>query len=209
MINGSVQSLLRNIPVSPFFIQLNNASREASLGQFNGSLVGVSLLIGSQSSFRVIHSFKEVSSLFVHAGVHQSRGNLFHNFIITGEVVVHYNSGSLGGHSTLQVEVDGFHVVAFSLLQFGGFVLQTTLDAPIHVFLFEIVNIRAVGLFSNSDGLIPSLELVVHVHSLINFVMIQQDGFGAMELLLQHGQFGLNKVEFHTVIASLLLVLTD
>lgn len=46
--------------------------------------------------------------------------------------------------------------------------------------------------FGNLDGFIPTVELLVHGHSLFDLIMLNKDSFSLMELFLKHGKLSLN-----------------
>jgi len=49
-----------------------------------------------------------------------------------------------------------------------------------------------VLLFGNFNTLVPSVQFLVHGHSLFDFIMLNENSFGFMELFIEDGQFGLD-----------------
>ena len=47
-------------------------------------------------------------------------------------------------------------------------------------------------LFSDLYAFVPAVELLIHSHSLFDGIVLDQDGFSLMELLIQHGELDLN-----------------
>ena len=49
-----------------------------------------------------------------------------------------------------------------------------------------------VLLLGDLDGLVPSVQLLIHSHGFFNLIMLDKDGFSLVELLLEHSELGLN-----------------
>ena len=82
--------------------------------------------------------------------------------------------------------------VALLLLDLSGLGFLTCLKKPAKVVLLELDHILMLVLLSDLNALVPAMELLVHSHGFLNLVMLDQDGFSLMELLVEHSHFGLN-----------------
>lgn len=64
-----------------------------------------------------------------------------------------------------------------------------------------------IFLFRDTDGLVPLVHFLVHLHGLFGFVGLKQDGFSLVLVFLKHGDLGFNHELSGRVLASLLGVL--
>lgn len=49
-----------------------------------------------------------------------------------------------------------------------------------------------VLLLGNLDALVPAMQLLVHGHRLFDLIVLDEDSFGFVELLVEHGELGLH-----------------
>jgi hypothetical protein len=99
--------------------------------------------------------------------------------------------------------------VAFSFLDFGSLGLLVGIYQPLEVVFLELTYIRMVLLLSNLDALIPSVELLVHSHGLLHFIILKKDSLGTMELLVKNSEFGLDSEVFKALLRNKLVDLSE
>ena len=66
------------------------------------------------------------------------------------------------------------------------------IQQPLEVVVFEVADVLVLELFCNLNGLVPSMELLIHLHGFFNLVILDQDGFCLVELLEQDSKLGLD-----------------
>jgi hypothetical protein len=74
--------------------------------------------------------------------------------------------------------------ISFSLFHLSSLSFLICINKPLEVILFELANIWMIFLLSNLDAFIPSVKLLVHGHSLFNFIILEKDSFSSVELLI-------------------------
>jgi hypothetical protein len=55
----------------------------------------------------------------------------------------------------------------------------------LEVVLFELTDIRVILLLSNLDTLVPSVEFLIHCHRFLNFIVLNENGLGLVELFIE------------------------
>ena len=56
---------------------------------------------------------------------------------------------------------------------------------PLEIVFFEFSDIRMILLFGDLDALIPSVKLLIHGHGFFDFIMLNENCFSFMELLIK------------------------
>jgi hypothetical protein len=82
--------------------------------------------------------------------------------------------------------------VTFSLLDLGSLSLLVGVNEPLEVVFLELPHVGVVLLLSNLDALVPPVQFLVHCHGLLHFVILKEDCLGAVELLIEDCQLGLD-----------------
>jgi hypothetical protein len=116
-------------------------------------------------------------------------------------VVVCYNVSSFSWKTTLKIEGNSGVEVTLALFDFGSLSLLVGINKPLEIVFLEFSYIRMILLFSNLDALIPSVELLIHCHSFFNFIILKENSFSAMELLVKDGKLGLNSKVLKTFLS--------
>ena len=62
-------------------------------------------------------------------------------------------------------------------------------------------------LLSNFDAFVPSMKLLVHGHSLFNLIMLDQNCFSLVELLVEYSHLGLHAEVFRSLSGNQLVQL--
>ena len=99
-------------------------------------------------------------------------------------VVVRDNISSLSRQATLKIKVDGSGVVSLTFFDFSSLCFLVCLEKPLEVVIFELSHVLVLELLSNLDAFVPSVELLVHSHGLLDLVILDEDSFGLVELFL-------------------------
>lgn len=165
---------------------------ESTFSEINSLSVSVTLNKRVESSVKNVHLFVEIASFFVHLALDKLACDLVELFMRDGDVVSGDAVGSFGRKATFQVKLDSCGVVTFSLFHFSSFSFLVCLQQPLEVIVFELTHILMLELLSNLDGLVPPMQLLIHSHSFFNLVVLDQDRFSLVELLVQHSKFSLN-----------------
>jgi hypothetical protein len=84
VLNRKVELLLRNEPVSPLLLKVNNGVRENLLGYVNCLAECVTHDVRFQSTIMDVHLFEEITCFLVHSGSDKLAGNLFE--LVVGDV---------------------------------------------------------------------------------------------------------------------------
>lgn len=100
--------------------------------------------------------------------------------------------GSLCWQTTLQVELDSRDVVTFAFFDLGSLGLLVGFEEPLEIVVFELADVLVLELFGNLDGFVPAVKLLVHGHSLFDFIMLNQNGLSLVELLIENGKLCLH-----------------
>jgi len=99
-------------------------------------------------------------------------------------VVVCDDVCSLSGKATLKIKRDSCVEITFTFFNLSSLGFLICVDKPLEIVFFKLTNIRVVLFFSNFDALIPSVELLIHAHSFLNFIILEKYCFCTMELLI-------------------------
>ena len=59
-----------------------------------------------------------------------------------------------------------------------------------------------VFLLRNLDALIPSMQLLIHSHGFFNFIMLNQDSFGFMELFIEYSKLCLDSEVVYSLLGN-------
>mmetsp|Transcript_4768 Transcript_4768/g.18020 ORF Transcript_4768/g.18020 Transcript_4768/m.18020 type:complete len:221 (-) Transcript_4768:2129-2791(-) len=155
------------------------------------------------------HAAVELARPVVHAAGLETADDLLQQLRRVVAVVPVHDRCSLRGHAAAQVEVDGADVIALLLLQLASFLLLLRGQQPLQVEILEVHDLGVVLPLGQPDGLVVLVQLLVHRQGLVELVVVQEDGLGALELLGEHGHLGLRHVVARAVAADLGSVLLD
>jgi len=192
VLNGEIELLLADQPVSPLLLQGDNMAWESSSGKINGLSEGMASDKGVHGSIKNVHLLKEITSFFMHARGDQLSGDLLKLVLWDSNVEAAYNISCFCWKSTFEIETYGSVVVTFSFFDLSSLGLLVCLEKPLEIVFFEFSDIWVVLLLGDFDTLVPSMELLIHCHCLFNLIMLDEDRLSLVELLVKNCQFGLD-----------------
>lgn len=201
--------LLGGEPVTPFFLEGDDVGWEGALGELDSLAVGVALNVGVEGTVQHLHLLVEVTGLLVHAGLDELGGDLVQLIVWDGHIVGRDTVGSLCWQTTLQVELDSGDVVLLTFLDLGGLGFLVGLQKPLEVVVLELTNVLMLELLGNLDGLVPTVQLLVHSHGFFDLVVLDKDGLSLVELFLENSKLSLNTEIFNTFLSNKLVKLSE
>lgn len=114
--NGRFSLLLSDQPVSPLLLKPDDLGGEGFAGQIHGLALGVALDVRVHSPWWHLHLFEELACFLVHASVLQAACDLLQQFGLLARLVLVDHVRCSCRQPSLEVQVDGSHLVAFSVL---------------------------------------------------------------------------------------------
>lgn len=208
VLNGEVELLLAHQPVTPLFLKVHDMGGEGSTGEIHGFAESMATDVAVKGAVKDVKSLEELTSLFEHGGGDELGRDFLELIVRDAHIVVGDDVGSLGRETTLKVEGDGSVEVGLTFLDFGSLSLLVGVNQPLEIVFLELTDIRVILLLSDLDGLIPSVELLVHSHSLFNLIVLEEDCLSSVELLVEHGKLGLHSEVLKALSANQLVDLS-
>jgi hypothetical protein len=139
-----------------------------------------------------VHTFKEVSCFFVHTGGDELACDFLQLIMWDVDLIAGYNVRCLCWQTTFQVELDCCRVVLFTFFYFSCLGFLVGLQQPLKVVFLKFTNILMFEFFCDFDALIPAVEFLIHSHGFLNFIILNEDCFSLMELLVEYRKLGLD-----------------
>lgn len=78
-------------------------------------------------------------------------------------------------------------VISFPLFDFSSFRLLVCLEKPLEIVIFKFSDVLMFEFFGNFDGFVPPVKLLIHSHSFFNLIILDQNSFSLVELLVKNG----------------------
>mmetsp|Transcript_24048 Transcript_24048/g.53970 ORF Transcript_24048/g.53970 Transcript_24048/m.53970 type:complete len:577 (-) Transcript_24048:1388-3118(-) len=185
VVDGSIQLLLRHQPVAPLKLQLHHLSRKVPPRKFDCLPVSVPLAVGLQRAFDHVELLKEVSSLLMQARLAQGSSDRLQHLRGLSVLLALHQSSRADRKSSLQVELDSRLDVSLLLLQLRRHLLLPRHQEPLQVRGLELLSLRLALALRDGDRLVPSVQLLVHLHRFLHLPLLQQDLLCSLELLLE------------------------
>ena len=192
VLNREVKLFLGGKPVTPLLLKGHNVRGESSLRKLNSLAESVTLHIRVKSAVKHVHLLVEITSLFMHARLNKLRGDLVELVVRDLLAVGRDTVGSLCGQTALQIKLDSRDVVSFAFFDLGSLCLLVGLEEPLEVVVLELADVLVLEFFSDLDGFVPAVKLLVHRHSLFDFIMLNKNSLSLVELLIKNGKLRLN-----------------
>ena len=139
-----------------------------------------------------LHLFEEVACLLMHSRRCQLGCNLLKLVLRDSNIVVGHAVSSLCWQASLQVQIYGRMVVSFTLFDFRSLRFLVGLEEPLEIVVLELPHVCVLELLSNLDTFVPSVQLLVHRHGFFDLVVLDQNRFSLVELLVQDSKLCLD-----------------
>ena len=202
MVHGTFCLFCRNEVVAPTFFELHDDRGFHFFSQINGLLVSIAFAVAVQRALVIFHLLVELPGPFIHTCLAQRLGDFFKNILRETYIITKHHIRGPCWQATFQIELNGAQEIALVFFDFTRFFLLIGLQEPLEIIGLELHDVRVVLFFSYLYAFVPLVKFLVHLHGLFDFVVIEQDGLGAVKLLFQNREFGLDFEELHAVLFS-------
>lgn len=87
----------------------------------------------------------------MHTGLNQLRGDLVQLVVGNTHIVCRDTIGCLGWETTLEIELDGGHVVTFAFFDFSGLSFLVGLEEPLEIVVFKFADVLMLEFLGDLD----------------------------------------------------------
>ena len=130
------------------------------------------------------HLFIEFSGFLEHSCRSKVAGNFFKHILWVAHISVINNISSTCGNTSLQIQLNRSDIIPFLFFNLCSLFLLPGLKQPRVIVTLQFLNLAMMRLLGHFDSLLPFMHLLVHLHGLLDLIILQIDRLSSVELFL-------------------------
>mmetsp|Transcript_105783 Transcript_105783/g.297470 ORF Transcript_105783/g.297470 Transcript_105783/m.297470 type:complete len:669 (+) Transcript_105783:2052-4058(+) len=209
VVDGRIHLPLRDQPIAPLLFELHNECGLRMFRELYRLAVSVAPAVGVHRGINLPHALVQLAGAVVHATCREAADDFLQQLLRVIGIVLLHHRGRLRGHATAEVKLDCPHVVALHFLQGPRLLLLLCRQKPLEVEILQLHHFGMVFSLGEANRLVVLVELLVHRQRLVQLVVIEEDGFRLVELLVEHGHLRLRHVVMDAVPAHFLRMILN